>query len=88
MVLGGIPEVLSVEEKLAPSAWEDGGQGEPRISKGKPGQGCGSELKGLVLTGGVGGNPGEQAPAWESSVALRHPCPPPKVPLSRHWVGL
>lgn len=38
MVLGGIPEVLSVEEKLAPSAWEDaGGWGGGGGGRGSPG---------------------------------------------------
>lgn len=50
--------------------------GEPRVLEGKAGQRGGSELVGLGLTGGVEGDRGGHAPAWESSVALRHPCPP------------
>lgn len=80
MALGGIPEVMLVEEKVAPSARRSlelrgsrgsvGAWGEPRVLEGKAGQRCGSELMGLGLTGGVEGDRGEHTPAWESSVAL------------------
>ena len=61
--------------------------GEPRVLESKAGQRCGSELVGLGLADGMEGDGGEHAPAWESSVALRYPCPPPKGVLAVGWLA-
>lgn len=82
MVLGGIPEVLSVEEKLAPSAWEDAGGGG--------GVGGAQDLKGKNLDRDVALSSRDWSSqvGWEATQENRHQPGSPQWHCDTHALHL